>query len=83
MTAAYKVLICQRATGHVMNADAQTVFLQVAGKEAVLPYRHFESLAEAEQFAWQLYQQDSSLEMALYFGNDYLHMIPPIEVSNC
>ena len=30
MTPAYKVLICKCATGHVMNADAKTVFSRPA-----------------------------------------------------
>ena len=77
MNPAYKLLICQRATGHVMKTDAKSVFLQSAELEASLPYLYFSALSEAEQFAWQLYQEDKSVEVAIYSGNDYLQMIPP------
>lgn len=77
MNPAYKLLICQRATGHVMNTDAKSVFLQSAELEASLPYLYFGALSEAEQFAWRLYQEDKSVEVAIYSGNDYLQMIPP------
>lgn len=77
MNPAYKVLICQRATGHVMNTDAKSVFLNSANPEDSLPYLYFSALSEAEQFAWQLYQEDKSVEMAIYSGSDYLQMIPP------
>lgn len=77
MNPAYKVLICHRATGHVMNTDAKSVFLQSAESENSLPYLYFSALSEAEQFAWQLYQKDKSVEMTIYLGNDYLQMIPP------
>jgi hypothetical protein len=76
MNPAYKVLICQRATGHVTNTDAKSVFPHSAEPEVSLPYLYFSALAEAEQFAWQLYQEDKSVEMAIS-GNDYLQMIPP------
>jgi hypothetical protein len=72
MNPAHKVLICQRATGHVMNTDAKSVFLHSAEPEASLPYLYFSALLEAEQFAWQLHQEDKSVEMAIYSGNDYL-----------
>jgi hypothetical protein len=72
MNPAYKVLICQRATGHVMNIDAKSVFLQSAEPESSLPYLYFSALSEAEQFAWRLYQEDKSVEVAIYSGNDYL-----------
>jgi hypothetical protein len=52
MNPAYKVLICQHATGHVMNTDAKSVFLHSAELEASLPYLYFNALSEAEQFAW-------------------------------
>ena len=77
MNPAYKVLICQRATGHVMNTDAKSVFLQSAESENLLPYLYFSALSEAEQFAWQLSQEDKNVEMSIYLGNDYLQMIPP------
>lgn len=79
MTPTYKVLICQRATGQVMNTDAKTVYSHPADVEAVIPYHYFDSLAEAEQFALRLHQQDPSLEVTLYVGDDYLKMIPPNE----
>lgn len=76
MTTSYKVLICQRATGHVMNTDAKTVFSHPATEEATIPYQYFDSFEEAEQFAWQVHQTDPCLEMTLFAGNDYLQMIP-------
>ncbi|RSK38434.1 hypothetical protein [Hymenobacter perfusus] len=48
MTPTYKVLICQCATGQVMNTDAKTVYSHPAEVEAVIPYHYFDSLAEAE-----------------------------------
>ena len=79
MAPAYKVLICDRATGHVMNTDAKTVFSRPASEEveAPTPYCYFNSFAEAEQFALELHRADPSLEMSLYSGNDYLQSIPP------
>ena len=81
MTSAYKVLVCKCATGYVMNADAKTVFTQPASEEVQTPtpYRYFDSLAEAEQFAWELHRADPCLEMSLYAGDEYLQMIPPMQ----
>jgi hypothetical protein len=82
MTPAYKVLICKCATGHVMNTDAKTVCLHPPEEgEAVIPYHYFDSFAEAERFAWELYRADPSLEMSLYAGDDYLQMIPPMQIK--
>ncbi|NVO85405.1 hypothetical protein [Hymenobacter terrestris] len=62
-----------------MNTNAKTVFLHPPEEgEAVIPYHYFDSLAEAEQFAWQLQKADPSLEMTLYSGDEYLQMIPPL-----
>jgi hypothetical protein len=82
MTPAYKVLICQRATGQVMNTDASTVFSPPPTTEAALPYCYFDTLAEAERFAWKLHQENHSLELVLYAGDDYLQMIPAGKASN-
>lgn len=77
MKSPYKVMIFLRATGHLMNADAKTVFLSSPTEEKAFPCHYFDSLAEAEQFAWQLHQAEPSVEMSLYLGDDYLLSIPP------
>jgi hypothetical protein len=82
MTLAYKVLICQRATGHVLNADAKADFLWSALPEATLPYVCFDTLSEAERFAWQLHKQNESVEMAIYLGKDYIQLIPPVKAPS-
>ena len=79
MPSIYKVLICQRATGQVMNTDAKTIYLHPVEAEPVVPYHYFDSLVEAERYALQLHQEDPNLEMMLYVGDDYLKMIPPHE----
>jgi hypothetical protein len=64
-----------------MNTDAKTVFTRPALEESEMPtpYCYFNSFAEAEQFAWELHRADSSLEMSLYRGDEYIQTIPPMQ----
>jgi hypothetical protein len=69
MTKSYKLLICLRSTGQVLNRDAKTLF---SGSEDELPYFYFKSLLEAEAFAQELTTRISNLEVLIYKGETFL-----------
>ncbi|GGF27974.1 hypothetical protein [Hymenobacter cavernae] len=70
MLQAYKLLVCQRSTGHVLNSDAQTIF---SGTE--MPFLYFSSLQQAEAYAAGLLKKSSNLEIPIYEGETFLKQL--------
>jgi hypothetical protein len=69
MAKPYKLLICRRSTGQVLNLDTKTLF---SGSDIELPYLYFHSLMEAEGFAQELTARIRNLEVPIYEGDVYL-----------